>query len=197
MVLKYGSGTRQEVTAMGRPISIIKLTAEEEAELTRRVRAAKTSQCDSERARIVRLLWRSLTQTAVSLETGASLPRVNKWSQRFRRDRLAGLADKPHPGRPRTIPEEKVMQVIEMAGQHRPAGPQRLEHAFDGRGSRRHLALDRAAHLEGLRHQAAPEVDLQGVDRQEFRREVLGHGVAVPVPAGECHDAVLRREEAC
>jgi len=42
---------RQEVTAMGRPISIIKLTAEEEAELTRRVRTAKTSQLDSERAR--------------------------------------------------------------------------------------------------------------------------------------------------
>jgi len=105
---------------MGRPISIIKLTAEEEAELTRRVRAAKTSRRDSERAQIVLLLSRGLTQTAVSLETGASLPRVNKWSQRFRRDRLAGLADKPRPGRPRTIPEEKVVQVIEMAGQFRP-----------------------------------------------------------------------------
>jgi len=119
-MLKYSNCTRQEVSAMGRPISIIKLTAEEEAELTRRVRAAKTPRRDSERARIVLLLSQGLTQTAVSLETGASLPRVNKWSQRFRRDRLAGLADKPRPGRPRTIPEEKVVQVIEMAGQFRP-----------------------------------------------------------------------------
>jgi len=45
---------------------------------------------------------------------------MNKWSQRFRSDRLEGLVDKPRPGRPRTIPEEKVAQVIEMAGQRRP-----------------------------------------------------------------------------
>jgi len=44
------------------------------------------------------LLLSRLTQAAVSLETGASLPRVNKWSQHFRRDRLAGLADKPRSG---------------------------------------------------------------------------------------------------
>jgi len=80
---------------MGRPISIIKLTAEEEAELRRRVRTAQIHQRGSERARIVLLLSRGLTQTAVAPETGASLPCVNKWSQRFRRDRLAGLVDKP------------------------------------------------------------------------------------------------------
>jgi len=105
---------------MGRPISLIKLTAEEEAELRRRVSDAKTPQRDSKRARLMLLLAQGLGQVEVSRRTGASPSSVNKWSQRFRRDGLAGLADRPRPGRPPTIPEEKVAQVIEMAGQRRP-----------------------------------------------------------------------------
>jgi len=105
---------------MGRPISLIKLTGEDEVELRRRVCAAKTPQRDSKRARIVLLLSQGLTQTEVARRTGVSPSSVNKWSQRFRRDKLEGLLVKPRPGRTPTITAEKIAQVIEMAGQFRP-----------------------------------------------------------------------------
>jgi DeoR/GlpR family transcriptional regulator of sugar metabolism len=50
--------------------------------------------------------------SAVADELGISRATVAKWRSRFVRDRLAGLADGPRPGRPRTITDEHVEKVI-------------------------------------------------------------------------------------
>jgi transposase len=37
------------------------------------------------------------------------------WRQRFIRERLAGLADRPRPGRPRVYTDEDRLRVVETA----------------------------------------------------------------------------------
>ena len=105
---------------MARPVSVLELTAEEEAELNRRVRAGTTSTRDCLRARIVLLRSRGMAQARVAREVGASTASVNKWSQRFEREGLDGLADRPGRGRKASIPPEVVERVIDKAGRRAP-----------------------------------------------------------------------------
>jgi transposase len=101
---------------MARPISTIELAIAEEKELRRRVRAHSTPKRDSLRAEIVLRRAEGAKQADVARELGVSIPCVNKWSQRFEREGLEGLADKPGRGRKPSIPLEKVARVIEEAG---------------------------------------------------------------------------------
>lgn len=48
----------------------------------------------------------------VAAALGLSRDTVSKWRRRFIGQRLAGLSDDPRPGRPRTISDEQVAQVI-------------------------------------------------------------------------------------
>lgn len=109
-----------ETVAMARPISILELTTEEEAELDRRVRAATTSARDVVRARIVLLRAQGMKQTEVAREVGISTTSVNKWSQRFERLGLAGLADRAGRGVKPSIAPAVVERVVAKAGQGAP-----------------------------------------------------------------------------
>ncbi|HEV2783082.1 MAG TPA: helix-turn-helix domain-containing protein [Actinophytocola sp.] len=52
------------------------------------------------------------SNTAVAAELGVSRDMVRTWRSRFLRRRLAGLADEPRPGRPRTITDDQIELVI-------------------------------------------------------------------------------------
>ena len=97
---------------MARPISILELTDAERAELERRVNARTTAMRDHLRARIILRRSAGVTQTQVAAELGVSKACVNQWSQRFEREGLAGLQDRPGRGRRSSIAPEKVEQVI-------------------------------------------------------------------------------------
>ena len=105
---------------MGRPVSVLELTAEEEAELNRRIRGGTTSTRDCLRARIVLLRSRGMKQTDVAREVGTSTASVNKWSQRFERQGLDGLVDRSGRGRKAAIAPEVVERVIGKAGSRAP-----------------------------------------------------------------------------
>mgnify|MGYP006290811225 CR=1 FL=1 len=109
---------------MARPVSVLELTGDEDRELRRRVRASTTPQRDCLRARIILARAEGKAQQNVAALLGISLASVNKWSQRFERQGLEGLRDKPGRGRRPTIPVEKVERVITEAGQA-PPGRQR------------------------------------------------------------------------
>lgn len=102
---------------MARPISTIELTDTEREELQRRVKASTVSQRDALRAAIVLRRAAGLSQVQVAAALGVSSACVNKWSQRFARDGLAGLVDRKGRGRPPSIPAAKVAQVITRATQ--------------------------------------------------------------------------------
>ncbi|MDE0354325.1 MAG: IS630 family transposase [Deltaproteobacteria bacterium] len=105
---------------MARPAVKLDLLPDEETELRRRLRARKTSRRDLLRARIVLLRSEGLSQRRVAEELDTTVVTVNKWSQRFERSGLAGLADRPGRGRKPSIPLETVEQVILKASE--PAG---------------------------------------------------------------------------
>ena len=110
---------------MARPVSVLELTAEEEAELNRRIRASTTTARDGVRARIVLLRARGMRQADVGREVGVSTASVNKWSQRFDRQGLDGLVDRSGRGRKTTISPAVVEQVISKAGRAAPGARRR------------------------------------------------------------------------
>ena len=102
---------------MARPISIVELAPDEKEELERRVRATTTSKRDNLRASIVLLRAQGLKQEDVAARLAVSKQTVNKWSQRFERDGLAGLEDRKGRGRKPSIAPQTVEFVITKATQ--------------------------------------------------------------------------------
>jgi len=96
----------------GRPIEPVMLTKEEKQELRRRVKASTSSKRDSERAEIVLLRAEGLKQEEVASRLGCSSVRVSKWTSRFRREGLEGLAEKPGRGRKSSLDPKQVEAVV-------------------------------------------------------------------------------------
>jgi transposase len=96
----------------GRPKAPLILTDEERQTLQRWARRARTAQALALRAKIVLACAEGATNQAVAERLGIWPQTVTKWRGRFVRQRLEGLSDEPRPGRPRTITDEQVEQVI-------------------------------------------------------------------------------------
>lgn len=76
--------------------------SESEAEALRAMtRAGTTQQRTVQRARIVLGAAAGTPNVTIAAEVGVSIPTVLLWRRRFAESGLAGLADAPHPGRPR------------------------------------------------------------------------------------------------
>ena len=92
---------------MARPVSILELTAEEKAELSRRVRSSTTTQRDALRARIVLTRAEGQSEAEVAANTDVSLNTVSLWSKRFDSDGLDELSDAPAAGGSRRCPRAR------------------------------------------------------------------------------------------
>jgi transposase len=75
-------------------------------------RGRATAQALALRARIVLAAAGQLTNREIAALEGVSARTVTKWRNRFAARRLEGLLDEPRPGRPRTITDEQVEQVV-------------------------------------------------------------------------------------
>ena len=93
-------------------------------QLERRVGASTTAARDCLRAHIVLLRSEGVGQQEVASWLSVSAPSVSKWSQRFDREGLDGLKDKPGRGAKPSIPLATVRRVVEEAGKA-PPGRQR------------------------------------------------------------------------
>ena len=96
----------------GRPKPPLVLTEEERQTLERWARRAKSSQALALRCKIVLACAEGSTNKAVAEQLGIWPQTVTKWRGRFVRQRLEGLSDEPRPGRPRTITDTQVEQVL-------------------------------------------------------------------------------------
>jgi transposase len=98
---------------MPSPVAVaIELSDEEREQLEAWARRRMSAQALAQRSRIVLLAAEGLKNTEIAERVGVVRPMVTKWRNRFAVDRLDGLVDEPRPGRPRTITDEQVEEVI-------------------------------------------------------------------------------------
>ena len=90
----------------------IELTDDERAQLEAWARRRTSAQGLALRSRIVLAAAEALKNTEIAERLGVTRPMVTKWRNRFAEHRLDGLTDEPRPGRPRTITDEQVEEVI-------------------------------------------------------------------------------------
>jgi transposase len=95
------------------PVAVsIELSEEERAQLESWARRHRSAQALAQRSRIVLAAAQGLKNTEISGRLGVNRSSVTKWRSRFSERRLDGLLDEPRPGKPRTITDEQVEEVI-------------------------------------------------------------------------------------
>ena len=100
--------------AMGRPLAPLTLQDDERETLARWVRRPKTAQALALRARMILACAEGRRNIEVAAELGVSNQTVGKWRARFGARGLDGLCDEPRSGRPRTVTDDHVEQVLTM-----------------------------------------------------------------------------------
>jgi transposase len=89
------------------------LLADEERErLEAWARRPKSAQALAQRSRIVLAAAEGLNNSQIAERFGITRGMAAKWRSRFAERRLEGLVDEPRPGRPRTIDDQMVEEVI-------------------------------------------------------------------------------------
>jgi transposase len=94
------------------PAVSIELTGEERAQLEAWARRRTSARALAQRSRIVLLAAAGLNNTEIAERLGVHRPMVRKWRARFAEHRLDGVSDEPRPGRPRTVTDEQVEEVL-------------------------------------------------------------------------------------
>jgi transposase len=98
---------------MPSPIAVeVVLSEQEREQLESWSRRGKSAQALAQRSRIVLAAAEGLKNTEISERLSLDHTTVRKWRTRFARDRLDGLLDEPRPGRPRTISDAQVEEVL-------------------------------------------------------------------------------------
>lgn len=104
-----------------KPIPVI-VASEDRTALEAVINRPSAPHRDVTRAKIVLGAADGLTNEAIMAATGASASTVNKWKKAYRDHGFHGLTDAPRSGRPRTITDDAVRQVVELTLESAPKG---------------------------------------------------------------------------
>lgn len=107
---------------IGRPRKGLQLTDEERSELQKLSRSRGSSAGLVTRAKIVLLLDQGASSPEIASKVGVSAQTVCKWRERFAVQGIKGLNDEQRPGRPRTISEERVAELLQKTLAKKPEG---------------------------------------------------------------------------
>lgn len=98
----------------GRPIVPLALSAAQRDVLSRWIRRRKSAAGLTLRSKIVLLAAEGLGPGEIAEELGCSRATAHKWRKRFQTEGLRGLSDEHREGRPRTVSDERVEEVVTM-----------------------------------------------------------------------------------
>ena len=105
---------------MSRKAVPIVLTGEEKRGLESLANSRTAPYRKVQRARLILLAAEGMTNTAIAQEVGLQRSMVVQWRQRFIGERMAGLEDRPRPGKPRQYSDADRLRVIETACTQKP-----------------------------------------------------------------------------
>jgi putative transposase len=97
---------------MGRPKAEIVLSDEEQAQLRSIARSRSLPAALVRRANMVLACAAGATNTAVARRFATTDATVGKWRRRFVARRIEGLHDELRPGKPRSIDDERIAQLL-------------------------------------------------------------------------------------
>ena len=120
MPMRYLSGGDIDMT-MGRPKTELVLTEDERSQLQSFARSRSLPSALSDRARIVLSSADGEANNSIAQRLKLTNATVGKWRKRFIERRIAGLYDDVRPGKPRTIDDESVAQLIKTTLHTKPA----------------------------------------------------------------------------
>jgi len=106
--------------AMGRPKAQLILSDAEQGELSAIARSRSMPAALTQRARIVLGCAAGEPNSSVAQRLRMKQSTVGRWRRRYVQYRLQGLYDEARPGRPRTIDDEQVAQLIHKTLQKKP-----------------------------------------------------------------------------
>lgn len=105
----------------GRPLKPLSVGPETRSELESLAASRSLPAGLGRRAQIVLLCDDGLNQDAIAQEVGVTRQTVGKWRERFRTQGLVGLYDERRPGKPRTIEEDEIAELIRKTIETKPA----------------------------------------------------------------------------
>ncbi len=155
----------------GRVAAPIFLSDEERSFLEGQVRRHKVSRSLSDRCRIILLCAEGLPSKTVASQLGVHEHTVGKWRRRFVQDRIEGLTDEYRAGRPRTVSDAQVAEVIKQTLETTPKDAT-------------HWSIRSMASATGLSHTTIHYPSpLRGTDSTKFWRRFGGAGQRVENPS--------------
>jgi transposase len=92
--------------------AVVVLSAEEREQLEAWARRRTSAQALAQRSRIVLCAAEGLKNREIAQRLAVTRTTAGLWRTRFVAERLEGLVDEPRPGRPRTITDAQVEEVI-------------------------------------------------------------------------------------
>jgi len=104
----------------GRSAPAIVLTEDERSQLQSYARSPSIPSGLSRRFRIVLLSAEGLSNMEISQKIGLSRASVGKWRGRYLETGLEGLHDELRPGRPRSVSDERIVELIQRTLEGRP-----------------------------------------------------------------------------
>ena len=96
----------------GRPKEPLSLSTQERQQFEALVRSRSLPSGLVRRVRIVLMADDGMTNKQIAATLGISQPTVGKWRRRFLHGGLEGLHDELRPGRPRSISDERVAELV-------------------------------------------------------------------------------------
>jgi transposase len=106
---------------MGRPKAELMLSQDEQAQLTSMARSRSIPAALVARARIVLAAAAGEANSDIAQRLGIGAPTVGRWRRRFIESRISGLYDELRPGKPRSIDDERVAELINKTLHTKPA----------------------------------------------------------------------------
>lgn len=99
----------------------IELSLQQRTELAKVARSRRTPQAVAMRARVILMTADGVNPGEIGDRLEISQPTVRKWRARYVEDGMAGLRNEPRPGRPRSLDDQRVAELLNRALQTRPA----------------------------------------------------------------------------